>query len=109
MNRKHRAERRSTILPARRRSNAARAIAQARKERGELPGFIRKKRWTTAKEAMEHIAPGSTAAKKRRHTPRNVLYHSDLAHLCEKYGFWHLSRFEWLYGPLPETPDQVMW
>jgi len=37
-----------------------------------------------------------------------VLYHSDLAHLCEKYGFWHLSRFEWLYGPLPETPDQVM-
>jgi len=43
MNRKHHTERRDTIRPGRRRSNAAKAIAQARKERGELPGFIRKK------------------------------------------------------------------
>lgn len=31
-------------LTARRRSKASKAVAQARKERGELPGFLRKKR-----------------------------------------------------------------
>jgi len=40
--------------------------------------------------------------------PVNTLYHGDVAHLCDRCGFWHLSRLEWLYGPLPETPEKVM-
>jgi hypothetical protein len=26
--------------------------------------------------------------------PANVVYHSDIAHFCDKCGWWHLSRIE---------------
>jgi len=38
----------------------------------------------------------------------NALYYADVPHLSEKCAYWHLSRFEWLYGPLPETPEQMI-
>jgi hypothetical protein len=40
--------------------------------------------------------------------PANIPYHGDVAHLCDKCGYWHLSRFEWLYGPLPDVPARLM-
>lgn len=36
------------------------------------------------------------------------VYLGDVAHLCPVCEFWYLSRFEWLYGPLPKTPKQMM-
>ena len=35
----------------------------------------------------------------------NALYHGNVAHLYEKFGYWHLSRFECLDGPLPATSE----
>jgi hypothetical protein len=28
--------------------------------------------------------------------PANSAYKGDIAHLCDKCGYWHLSRLEWL-------------
>jgi hypothetical protein len=28
--------------------------------------------------------------------PGNIAYHGDVAHHCNKCGFWHLSKLEWL-------------
>jgi hypothetical protein len=30
-------------------------------------------------------------------SPANPAYHGDIAHLCAKCGFWHLSRVSWLF------------
>lgn len=32
--------------------------------------------------------------------PMNVSYHGDVANLCQRCGYWHLSKPEWL-RPLP--------
>ena len=37
-------------------------------------------------------------------TPRNTAYHGDIAHLCGKCGYWHLSRAEWL---VPESARRM--
>src|SRR6266404_801300 len=29
--------------------------------------------------------------------PENPAYHGDIAHLCPKCGFWHLSKVSWLF------------
>jgi hypothetical protein len=29
--------------------------------------------------------------------PANPAYHGDIAHLCGKCGFWHLSKISWLF------------
>jgi hypothetical protein len=29
--------------------------------------------------------------------PANPAYHGDIAHLCAKCGFWHLSKISWLF------------
>jgi hypothetical protein len=36
--------------------------------------------------------------------PQNhPVYLGDIAHLCEKCGYWHLSRFEWLFPEWDEN------
>jgi hypothetical protein len=41
-------------------------------------------------------------AEKFAQDPANPAYLGDIAHLCLRCGFWHLSRLEWL-KPATET------
>jgi hypothetical protein len=40
--------------------------------------------------------------------PANPTYHGDIAHLCAKCGFWHLSRFEWLFPKWESHNDETL-
>lgn len=45
------------------------------------------RRWFRTREEAEAFAQG----------PANPAYHGDVAHLCAKCGFWHLSKVSWLF------------
>lgn len=52
--------------------------------------------------------PSKEAAEAFANDPANwPVYKGDIAHLCHKCGYWHLSRIEWLIPPAAQVMTSV--